>query len=283
MIIDRFAPSPTGPLHLGHAFSAWCGYSAARRTGGRFLLRLEDLDRSRVRQEYAEAIEADLAWLGIMWDGPVLLQSARSAAYRAALDMLSDLGLTYACTCSRRDIASAASAPHGIDGPVYSGTCRHRQNAPGPGAALRLDLSQAIDHLGGPAAIGRLSFREIGAGPNGESGLQTLSATSLLSEAGDIVLSRRDGAVAYHLAVVVDDAHQSVTQITRGHDLFAMTQIQIVLQALLGLPTPVYNHHTLVTDETGKRLAKRDDARAISRYRDDGLSPSEVRALAGIT
>ncbi|MEO1491890.1 MAG: tRNA glutamyl-Q(34) synthetase GluQRS [Pseudomonadota bacterium] len=283
MITDRFAPSPTGLLHLGHAYSAWCGWQAARRDGGRFLLRLEDLDQSRVRPEFRDAIETDLHWLGIDWDGEILHQSTRTSAYTEALDRLSSLGLTYGCTCTRRDIADAARAPHGIDGPVYPGTCRARGLAAVPGTAIRLDLAKAFDHIGGAATVDQLAFDDIGSGPEGQTGRQALSAAWLASRAGDIVLSRRDGAAAYHLAVVVDDAYQGVTRITRGHDLFPMTPIHRLLQALLDLPVPVYNHHRLITDNTGRRLAKRDDARTIAAYRAAGLSPDDVLALAGIT
>lgn len=283
MIVDRFAPSPTGLLHLGHAFSAWTGWRSARCDGGRFLLRLEDLDTGRTRPEYDEAISEDLTWLGIAWDGEILRQSRRHAAYQSVLYHLERLGLTYVCTCSRRDIAAASSAPHGIDGPVYPGTCRHRNHQPGQGTAVRLNLAQAIDHLGGADAVARLWFDETGAGPAGETGRQILCPDSLIRTVGDIVLSRRDGVAAYHLAVVVDDAHQGVTQVSRGQDLFAMTPLHRLLQALLDLTPPVYNHHRLITSEAGKRLAKRDDARAIATYRAAGLTPAEVLALAGVT
>ncbi len=282
--VERFAPSPTGRLHLGHAFSAITAHDAARAAGGRFLLRLEDLDRSRVREAHAQAILEDLAWLGISWDGPVLRQSARGPAYAAALERLSAAGLVYACACSRRDIAEAAAAPQegaaplGPDGPVYPGTCRGRGLAPLPGRALRLDMAAALAHLAGKA----LAFDEIGRGPEGQTGRQRLDPQALSTGAGDIVLSRRDGAVAYHLAVVVDDAHQGVTHVTRGEDLFTATAIHRLLQALLALPTPVYRHHRLIRDEAGRRLAKRDDARAIAHLREEGWSPSGIRRAVGL-
>lgn len=287
--VERFAPSPTGLLHLGHAYSAWVGWHAARAAGGRFLLRMEDLDQGRVRPEHVEAIIRDLSWLGIDWDGPVLFQSARSQAYRVLLDDLATRRLTYVCTCTRRDVAEAASAPQegtapfGPDGPVYPGTCRGRYRpADGP-HAVRLDMAAAMEALGGPAAVDALGFTEIGSGPDGEHGTINLSAERLISDCGDIVLERRDGAPAYHLSVVADDAEQGVTHVTRGRDLFQATHVHRLLQALLGLPTPVYRHHRLVRDEAGRRLAKRDDARSIAAWRDAGLGAAEVLRLAGIS
>lgn len=289
---ERFAPSPTGPLHLGHALSAWLGWRAARLAGGRFLVRIEDLDEGRVRAEWTEAILSDLAWLGIAPDGPVLHQSARMDAYRTALADLAMRRLSYACTCTRRDIAEAASAPQegtpgfppaGPDGSVYPGTCRGRFRPTDGPHAVRLDMAAAIEALGGPAAVEALAFTELDRGPAGETGTVRLSAERLIAECGDIVLRRRDGAPAYHLAVVVDDAYQGVSHVTRGRDLFAATPIHRLLQALLGLPTPVYRHHRLVRDEAGRRLAKRDDARAIAAFREAGLTPAEVLALAGVS
>ncbi len=287
--VERFAPSPTGPLHLGHALSAYIGWHAARLAGGRFLLRIEDLDQGRVRPAWSDAIMRDLAWLGLSWDGPVLRQSDRRHAYRIALDDLAARRLTYVCTCTRRDVAEAASAPQegarldGPDGPVYPGTCRGRFRPSDGPHALRLDMAAAIDALGGPAAVDELAFTELDRGPRGETGTVRLSAARLQAECSDIVLERRDGAPAYHLSVVVDDAHQGVTHVSRGRDLFPATPVQRLLQALLGLPTPCYRHHRLVRDEAGKRLAKRDDARAIDAYRAAGLGPAEVLALAGVS
>jgi glutamyl-Q tRNA(Asp) synthetase len=286
---ERFAPSPTGPLHLGHALSAWLGWRAARRARGRFLLRIEDLDQGRARPEWTEAIKCDLSWLGLSWDGPVLHQSSRMRAYDVALADLAARRLTYACTCTRRDIADALSAPqegdgpHGPEGPVYPGICRGRFRPTDGPHAVRLDMQAAIEALGGPAAVRRLTFIELDSGPRGETGATSLSADRLIAECGDIVLGRRDSAPAYHLAVVVDDAFQGVTHVTRGRDLFPATAIHRLLQALLGLPTPVYRHHRLVRDKAGTRLAKRDDARSITAYRAAGLGPAEVLALAGIS
>ncbi len=282
--VERFAPSPTGRLHLGHAFSALTAHDAARAAGGRFLLRLEDLDRGRVRDAFAAGILADLAWLGIAWDGPVLRQSTRGAAYGAALSRLGAAGLVYACRCTRRDIQAAAAAPQegaeGLEGPVYPGTCRGLGLPPGPGHALRLNLGQAIVTLGGASAVGRLLYEELGAGLPGRV---ALSAEALAAAAGDVVLARRDRTVAYHLAVVVDDAHQGVTHVTRGADLAPATPIHRLLQALLGLPAPIYRHHRLIRDAEGRRLAKRDDARALATLREAGATPAEIRRLVGLS
>ncbi|HUF87660.1 MAG TPA: tRNA glutamyl-Q(34) synthetase GluQRS [Thermohalobaculum sp.] len=281
---ERFAPSPTGELHLGHAYSALVGWRAARRAGGRFLLRMEDLDRSRVRPKFARGILDDLAWLGLDWDGPVVCQSARLAAYRAALADLTARGLTYACTCTRRDIAEAASAPQegvpagpdGPDGPVYPGTCRGRAHAAGASAATRLDMRRAIAALGGAAAVGALAFTELAEGPGGESGEIHLDPQALAEGTGDVVLARRDGTPAYHLAVVVDDAWQGVSHVTRGRDLFSATPLHRLLQALLGLPAPRWRHHRLIRDAHGRRLAKRDHARSLATLRAEGWSPAEI-------
>lgn len=288
MLTDRFAPSPTGELHLGHAFSAWLGWSGARACGGRFLLRMEDLDQGRTRSDYADAILRDLAWLGIDWDGEVLFQSSRIGAYETALAALETRGLTYRCACSRRDIAEAASAPqegappaHGPDGIVYPGTCRDAPVGDGP-AAVRLDMARAIEALGGLAAVARLGFVETGAGPDGETGRIALDPAALVAGTGDIVLRRRDGAPAYHLAVVVDDAFQGITRITRGRDLFAATPVQRLLQALLGLPEIEYRHHRLIRDASGRRLAKRDRDLSLARLREDGATPREILRGLGL-
>jgi len=284
-MITRFAPSPTGPLHLGHAFSALAAYDMARAAGGQFLLRIEDIDQTRARTEWEAQIYDDLHWLGIVWPEPVMRQSTRGAAYRAVLKDLFQNGFLYGCACNRRDILAAASAPQegvepptGPDGILYPGTCRGTETAllpPGtPGIAHRLDMARA--------AMGSYAFTETGEGPNGESGEITFSAEAAVALLGDIVLARRDGFVAYHLAVVLDDAAQGFTHVVRGQDLFEATRIHVVLQRLLGLPTPIYHHHRLIRDEAGKRLAKRDDARAIAKYREDGASPGDIRRLVGL-
>ena len=284
MYTDRFAPSPTGELHLGHAYSALLCWRAAQSAGGRFLLRMEDLDQGRVRPEFVDGITRDLAWLGIEWETPVLFQSTRLPAYRAALDRLTGLGLTYACTCTRRDIAEAVSAPQegampdGPDGPVYPGTCRERRHPPGPDTALRLDMRRAVQALDRAT----LAFIETDAGPQGQTGEIRVDPVALINSAGDVVLARRGGTPAYHLAVVVDDAHQIVTHVTRGRDLFASTPIHRLLQALLDLTTPIYRHHDLVRDAAGKRLAKRDHAHSLAQLRDDGLDRADVLARLGL-
>lgn len=279
MVIERFAPSPTGLLHLGHAYSAWLAWQAAHDAGGKFLLRFEDLDTSRVRPHFVEAIEQDLKWLGLGWDSAPIFQSQRNPAYQNALAELHERGLTYCCTCTRADIRAALSAPQegapGPDGPVYPGTCRDADHARTEGA-IRLNIAKAAVALGDA----ELSFQEIGHGTKGETGKISINPIEMINTVGDVVLSRRDGAIAYHLAVVVDDADAEVTHVTRGQDLFIATPIHVALQALLNLPTPVYRHHSLVRDDDGKRLAKRDDARAISAYRAAGLSADQVLALA---
>lgn len=287
MHTERFAPSPTGELHLGHAYSALVGWRAAKAVGGRFLLRMEDLDRSRVRPEFTEGILADLAWLGLDWEAPVLFQSTRLAAYGAALGALAAQGLTYACTCTRRDIAEAASAPQegvppGPDGPVYPGTCRGKSAPPGEAVAIRLDMRRAIAALGGTRAVARLAFTELEEGPGGETGSIRLEPEALVHGTGDVVLSRRDGTPAYHLAVVVDDAWQGVTHVTRGRDLFPATPVHRLLQALLGLPVPRYRHHRLIRDAEGRRLAKRDHAHSLARLREEGRSAGDVRRHLGL-
>lgn len=273
----RFAPSPTGPLHLGHALAAFTAFE--RADPGQFLLRIEDLDQSRARPEWEAQIYADLAWLGLSWQEPVMRQSTRAQAYDAALDTLSDRGLTYRCACTRADIREALSAPQegapilGPDGAVYPGTCRPPSARGLGGETIRLNMAAAI------SALPKLpEFVETGA----RHGVHVLREDWLITHCGDVILSRRDMGAAYHLAVVVDDAAQGITEITRGEDLFEATFIHVLLQALLGLPTPRYHHHRLIRDDAGKRLAKRDDARAIRSYRDAGLTPLEVKSLIGL-
>ena len=273
-LVTRFAPSPTGYLHLGHVRSALEGWRAARQAGGRFLLRLEDIDQTRCREEYAAATIEDLAWLGLDWDGPIRKQSEHLDDYRAALDRLDAIGVLYPCFCTRREIqaeiARAGGAPQGEGGPTYPGTCRGlnpEQIAAlmrsGADYALRLDLARALT-LTGP-----LYWHE------GETRHEANPA--LL---GDVVLARKDVPTSYHLAVTVDDAIQRVTLVTRGTDLVAATHIHRVLQSLLDLPTPHYRHHPLLTDATGRRLAKRNGALTIRSMRQQGMSPAEVVARA---
>lgn len=280
----RFAPSPTGPLHLGHAYSALVAADMARAAGGEFLLRIEDIDRSRARPAWEAQIFDDLQWLGLEWPVPVMRQSDRMAAYDAALTRLWKAGLLYVCTCTRRDIAEALSAPqegapaYGPDGPVYPGTCRPADPPTGPcpeDAVLRLNMARALDRIG----AGSLFYTE-----TGEPGLQTeFTAQHLMTRVGDVVLARRGMGTSYHLSVVVDDAAQNITHVVRGADLAEATAIHLVLQALLDLPHPVYHHHRLIRDAAGKRLAKRDNARAIALYRSEGRTPEDIRRMVGFT
>jgi glutamyl-Q tRNA(Asp) synthetase len=274
MIVTRFAPSPTGYLHLGHAFSALFAEGAARKAGGRFLLRIEDIDAARCRPEFEAAIIADLAWLGLTWGGPVRRQSDHMGDYRAALERLHRLGATYPCFCSRKDIAAAQTAPHG-PGAVYPGTCRNRtpqdradRIAAGLPYAIRLDIAAGL------ALTGPLSWRDLGAAG-------TVVAQPELE--GDPVIARRDTPTSYHLSVTVDDHLQGVTLVTRGEDLFAATHVHRLLQALLGYATPDYCHHPLLKNAQGERLSKRDGAIAIGVLREQGRTPDDVRAMAGWT
>ncbi len=277
----RFAPSPTGLLHLGHAFSALLAHDRAQAAGGTFLLRIEDIDQPRCKPEFEAAILEDLHWLGLAWPRPVLRQSDRIQAYDAALDRLVSLGLCYPCRCRRRDIRAALAAPqegsqNGPDGPAYPGTCRGRSmNRATPQDAIRLDMRRALDLLGDPGA----TFNETGPLYRGE---HRIDPQELLHSVGDVVLARRDIGTSYHIAVVVDDSAQQITEVVRGADLFAATQIHVLLQLLLELPTPSYHHHDLVRDEHGKRLAKRDDARAIAHYRQQGATPATIRRMVGL-
>lgn len=257
----RFAPSPTGRLHEGHALSAMLSHDFARARGGRFLLRIEDIDPGRTREEYVAAIGEDLDWLGLHHDGPVLRQSQRLDAYQAALDRLEAMGLLYPCWCTRRDIALSAAAPHAGEALLYPGTCRARADRPEAPHCWRLDMAKAA------ARSGPLDWfdhdRRIIADP--------------LSH-GDVVLARKDAPASYHLAVTIDDAFQGVTDVIRGEDLFAATHVHRLLQALLDLPTPRYHHHPLLTDSSGRRLAKRDGARSIADLRAQGESAEALLA-----
>jgi glutamyl-Q tRNA(Asp) synthetase len=276
--VTRFAPSPTGPLHLGHAYSAMLAHDMARAEGGQFLLRMENIDRQRSRSEWAKAALDDLAWLGLTWDGGVVSQQDRLPAYRAALDRLEGMGMLFGCTCTRGDIRAALTAPQegaepalGPDGLIYPGTCRGKPVAGAP--AIRLDLTEAVNKAP------YLDFTETGPARAGRHHLDPLE---MLSEIGDVVLARKDMGTSYHLSVVVDDAWQGITHVIRGEDLFEATTIHVQLQALLGLPTPIYHHHRLIRDDQGKRLAKRDDARALAKYRAEGATPAEIRRMVGL-
>ena len=259
MIRTRFAPSPNGALHLGHAWAAIAAHDLARARGGGFLLRIEDIDGERSRADYATEFFADLSWLGLRWDGPVVYQSARLDTYAAAAERLKAMGLLYPCRCTRAEIAAAATAA-GPDGPVYPGTCRDRAVSPA-GAAWRLDLAKAL------ALTGPLAWTDELAGPQ-------RAKPELF---GDVVLLRKDAPASYHLAATLDDAADGVTLVTRGADLFAATHIHRLLQALLGLPVPVWHHHALLITADGSKLAKRRDAPALAERRRAG---EDGKALA---
>jgi glutamyl-Q tRNA(Asp) synthetase len=277
MIVTRFAPSPTGYLHIGHAYAA----ITARDAGGRFLLRIEDIDGTRCRPEYETAIFEDLAWLGLDWEKPVLRQSERFDAYRAALARLDAQELLYPCFCTRAEIAAeiarATDAPHdmnfGPEGAIYPGTCRHLDSATrvariasGAPYALRLDVAKAAGRMA------ELTFEEQGHGPNGEHGI--IAVDPLLF--GDIVLARKETPASYHLSVVVDDAFQGVTLVTRGNDLFAAAHIQRVLQTLLGLLEPAYAHHKLILDANGRKFSKRETSVTLRDLRAQGVTPEDI-------
>lgn len=267
MYTTRFAPSPTGLLHIGNGFSALTGWQRARARGGRFCLRIEDIDSTRCRPQFEAAILADLAWLGIDWDGPVLRQSQRLAVYTEAVAQLRGRGLLYPCFCSRADIAAAVAAPHGPDGPRYTGTCRllsqdqRAEHMAAKAFAWRLDIGAAL------AQTGRLNWIDAEAG--------RVAADPLAG--GDIVIARKDLGVSYHLAVVIDDAAQGVTEVVRGIDLFPASHVQRLLQALLDLPETTYYHHRLILAPDGRRLAKRDQDATLASLRAGGTEPEELR------
>jgi glutamyl-Q tRNA(Asp) synthetase len=270
--VTRFAPSPTGRLHRGHAFSALSAWAAAREANGRFLLRIEDIDAARCRPEYEAAILEDLAWLGLDWERPVRRQSQHLADYRAALQGLIDRGLVYRCFRTRRELAEdIGRAPHGpteaFRGAPLAPTDEARRLAAGEAYAWRLSLDAAEAALGG---FGGLTFEEHG---------ETVAARPRLG--GDVVLARKDLGVAYHLAVVVDDAQQGITCVVRGEDLLEATHTQRLLQALLGLPSPAYRHHRLLLGPDGKRYAKRDKAETLAELRSAGVTPQALRAELG--
>lgn len=263
LTVTRFAPSPNGPLHLGHAYAAVVAHDLARARGGRFLLRIEDIDGERSRAGLAAEFEADLAWLGLAWDGLAVRQSDRLASYAAAARRLAAMGLLYPCRCTRAEIAAASTAA-GPDGPVYPGTCRGRAVDP-EGAAWRLDIAAAL------ARTGPLTWVDALAGPQpARPGLF-----------GDVVLVRKDAPASYHLAATLDDAADGVTLVTRGADLFAASHVHRLLQALLGLPVPTWHHHGLLVERDAagqwRKLAKRRDAPALADRRRAG---EDGRALA---
>ena len=289
--VFRFAPSPNGFLHLGHALSALLNFDMAQRSGGRFVLRIEDIDAARCRPEYEAAIYEDLAWLGLRWEEPVLRQSARLATYEAALGRLDAMGLIYPGFESRAEIARlvadrdrAGPWPRDPDGvPLYPGCAknlsegeRRRRRDAGDPFALRLDVGAAIALAS--ARQPPLSWNETGAGPVGETG--TVSAEP--AAWGDVILARRDVPTSYHLSVVVDDAHQGVTHVVRGQDLFHATSVHRLLQDLLGLPAPLYHHHRLIRDAGGRKLSKATGATGLRELRTAGATPDEVRRMVGL-
>ena len=272
----RFAPSPTGLLHLGHAYAAKFAFDLARDLGGEFLLRFEDIDTTRIREEYCVAIEEDLEWLGITWSESPMRQLDRQPVYMAALETLNAMGMIYPCFCTRRkiqeEIAGISNAPHGPEGALYPGICKNLGKderagrlASGEARCWRLNTEKART-LCGPLSFDDTFHGEV------EVDLTVL---------GDVVLARKDIATSYHLAVVVDDADQGISDVTRGEDLLASTHVHRVLQALLGLPVPRYHHHRLILDKQGKRLAKRDQARSLRAFRESGMSVADVMALWG--
>ena len=271
MIVTRFAPSPSGRLHLGHAYSAAIGHARAREAGGKFRLRIEDLDQTRCRPEFVDGIYEDLRRLGLDWDEPVLVQSQRTAAYQAALDGLRSRGLAYACFCTRADIAQSLTAPHGDAATSYPGTCRGLPDDPDRRTTTphswRLDSGKALQLVGLPSWI--------------ETDGRSFEAKA--SDIGDAILARKDAPASYHLSCVVDDAESEVTMVVRGADLRPSTAIQRLLQALLALPEPTYLHHPLVTHDDGRRLAKRDLAPTLAAMRQAGVSGPALasRLLAG--
>lgn len=274
MTVTRFAPSPTGRLHLGHVHAAKVAHDLARRDQGRFLLRFEDIDHTRTRPEYRSGIEEDLRWLGLDWDGDSVEQSNRTAAYMEALEILKTAGLAYPCFCTRREIEAEVArmlhAPHGPEGALYPGTCRSLSPgqrdellASGIAPAWRLDAGKAETQCG-PRFFDDLRFGTIRVDPG------------LL---GDVVLARKDIGTSYHLAVVVDDAWQEITHVTRGEDLLPSTHVHRVLQTLLALPVPLYLHHSLITDANGVRLAKRNDSLSIATLREQNRSSAEILSM----
>jgi len=282
--VTRCAPSPTGYLHLGHAYAAGIAFLRARQAGGRFLLRIEDIDGTRCRPEFTAAIVEDLRWLGLSWEEPVRRQSQHFTDYAKALDSLRQRGLLYPCFCTRKqiqaEIAAAGHAPHGFEGAVYPGTCRYmpaaertRRLAAGEAYALRLDIGAACNHAG----RWPLHWHDEDAGE------QTVTRELLLQGFGDVVLARKETPASYHLCVSHDDALQGITLVTRGEDLFAATHLHRLLQALFGWPVPAYAHHPLLTDDSGERLAKRKNAPALRDLRASGIAPATVWQQAGLS
>lgn len=273
-VVTRFAPSPTGRLHVGHGWSALMAHDMARATGGAFLLRIEDIDGTRSRPAHVAGIVEDLRWLGVEWDGEIIFQSQRLARYQAALDRLRGMGLLYPCFCTRADIAASATAPHGPEGPVYPGTCRmldqatrQRRIAAGEPHAWRIDMARAVAWAG-PLEWAALPFPYSPAPP--------VPVAADPFAAGDVVLARKDAPASYHLSCTLDDAAMGVTHVLRGSDLLAATHVHRLLQALLDLSSPVYVHHPLLVGPDGRRLAKRDGSIALADLRAEGADPARL-------
>jgi len=273
-MVTRFAPSPTGRLHVGHGWSALLAMDLARARGGSFRLRIEDIDGTRSRPEHVAGIVEDLHWLGIAWDGDIVFQSARLDHYQSALERLKAMGLLYPCFCTRADIAASATAPHGPEGPVYPGTCRglndeHRASriAAGHPHAWRIDMAQAV------ARAGPLQWHALPFPPNDDAA--TAVPAGPLA-AGDVVLARKDAPASYHLSCTLDDAAMGVTHILRGEDLRPATDIHRLIQALLDLPSPLYVHHPLLVGPNGRRLAKRDGSIGLADLRAEGMDPRRL-------
>ena len=276
-VVTRFAPSPTGYLHLGHAYAALFAEQLARRANGRFILRIEDIDVGRCKTEFEKAIYEDLEWLGLEWESPVRRQSDHLPKYAEALAQLDQLELIYPCFCTRGEIKAeierAGGAPHGPEGPVYPGTCKNLSKREqelritrGDLHALRLDVTKALAHSGPLTWHDQLTGEQ----------------PAKIDEFGDVILARKDTPTSYHLSVTVDDAAQGITLVTRGEDLSDSTGIHRLLQALLGYQVPEYRHHMILTDAQGKRFAKRDQSINLRTLRDDGKSPKEIKAMIGI-
>jgi glutamyl-Q tRNA(Asp) synthetase len=282
--VFRFAPSPNGELHLGHALSALVGYERARAAGGRFLLRIEDIDVGRTRPEYVDGIFEDLRWLGLAWEEPVLFQSARMDAYRAAAARLEGMGLLYPCFATRSEIEAAATGASDPDGAsIYPGLWKSRSPAAaaerrsaGVPFALRIDMAAAWHAVAAKLRDAPLTFVELA-----EDGTPT-TIEARPQRWGDAVIVRKDVPTSYHLAVVVDDAWQGVTHVTRGRDLYAATDLHRLLQVLLDLPEPLYHHHRLIVDATGRKLAKSAKDASLRALRDQGMTPRDIRQLVGL-
>ena len=286
-VTTRFAPSPTGFLHLGHAYAAMIAHDCARQSDGQFLVRIEDIDAARCRAEFSAAILEDLAWLGLHWDLPVRRQSDHLADYHEAVARLMKLGVLYPCFCSRREIAEELarmpSAPHGPEGPHYPGTCkelaedfRRQRIAAGEPYSLRLSISDAAARLPSDPPLTFVNLQG-----DRTPAAETITVSPELF--GDVVIARKDVGVSYHLAVTVDDALQNVSLVTRGEDLLPATHVQRLIQTLRGLPEPRYLHHRLILHESGRRLAKRDQDATLRALRARGETPDTIRSRFGLT